>query len=170
MRIYKKQDVKKRFWSKVNIVGEDDCWEWQAGSRGLGYGAFKFEKKTIDAHRMVWFLVYGEFPDLLVCHSCDNPPCCNPKHLFLGTYQDNMDDAVRKNRLQTGDLNWSRRLPDKVRRGTKVLLAKLNEEKVLDIRIRLDKGESPSSIARIYNVDAGAIRSIRRKDSWAWVK
>jgi hypothetical protein len=162
--------VEERFWSKVNILGEDDCWEWQAGSRGEGYGAFKYERKTIDSHRFVWFLLYGEFPNLLVCHTCDNRKCCNPRHLFLGTYQDNVDDMISKNRHAFGDKNGFRTHPENVKRGTQVALAKLNEEKVIDIRKRIKDGESTISIARLYGVDGGAIRSIKRRDTWSWVK
>lgn len=79
----------------------DDCWVYVGPTKQGGYGRFSYGcggKKKL-AHRVAWELANGPIPDgLLVCHSCDNPPCCNPKHLFLGTHQDNKDDAVAKDR------------------------------------------------------------------------
>jgi hypothetical protein len=88
----------KRFFEKVEKT--DRCWEWTAGSRGNGYGAFKYNGKVIDSHRMSWIIHNGEIPDgLFVCHKCDNTKCVNPDHLFLGTNSDNMKDAYDKGRL-----------------------------------------------------------------------
>ena len=100
-------NLEERFWSKIDVRKKDDCWEWKRGSRGNGYGCFKYDGKVIDSHRMVWFLIYGEFPELLVCHTCDNRKCCNPNHLFLGTYKDNVDDMMEKGRhgAKKGELN-----------------------------------------------------------------
>jgi hypothetical protein len=65
-----------------------------------GYGSFGVsKKKSTQAHRFSWYLTNGEIPDgIYVCHKCDNPPCCNPKHLFLGTAKDNADDMRAKGR------------------------------------------------------------------------
>lgn len=93
-----------RFWSKVNKEPghgpNGDCWEWTA-STTLGYGHFVLEGKHMNASR-VSFKVSN--PEIIlstkdfVCHSCDNPPCCNPAHLFLGTHKENMQDMVSKGR------------------------------------------------------------------------
>ena len=84
----------QRFWVKVEKT--DSCWNWTAGSRGNGYGAFRYQGKVIDARRFVWFLIYGKFAEKLVCHSCDNKRCVNPAHLFEGSYSDNLKDAIVK--------------------------------------------------------------------------
>jgi len=94
------KETEERFWSKVNIGNKNDCWEWTAGTRGkkTGYGCFKYNGKVTDSHRMSWFITHGYFPENLVCHKCDNRLCCNPNHLFEGTYSDNMKDCVKKGR------------------------------------------------------------------------
>src|SRR4051812_130307 len=87
----------ERFWDKVNKDGE--CWEWIAGSRGRGYGAFKYKGKIHDAHRFSWYLTYGKWPSMWVLHKCDNRKCVKPEHLFEGTAKDNFQDAVSKGRM-----------------------------------------------------------------------
>lgn len=90
----------KRFWSKTKAVG--DCLEWQGSLRGTtGYGAFKHNGKTVDAHRMAYLLSKGEIPEtMLVCHTCDNRRCVKPEHLFLGSYKENYWDARVKGRIR----------------------------------------------------------------------
>lgn len=94
-------DPAERFWSFVAIRGEDDCWEYQ-GARmvKMPYGRFTIgPNNKILAHRMAWILANGSIPEgLHVLHSCDNPPCCNAKHLWLGTEADNNADKIAKGR------------------------------------------------------------------------
>jgi hypothetical protein len=79
---------------------KDDCWIWQGGKNKCGYGIFNYKDKCILAHRFSWMLYKGDIPeDLCVCHKCDIRNCQNPKHLWLGTHKDNMQDAVKKGRL-----------------------------------------------------------------------
>lgn len=85
-----------RFWEKV-AKGEG-CWEWQGASIPKGYGCITVDRRTVYAHRVSWLLAHGDPGDLHVLHSCDNPRCVRPEHLFLGTRSDNMQDMVRKDR------------------------------------------------------------------------
>ena len=88
-----------RFWDKVEVLGADECWEWTASLSGNGYGYFRLDGRMVNAHRVAYELSHGAIPDRLqVLHSCDNPPCCNPSHLFLGTHTDNMRDKGNKGR------------------------------------------------------------------------
>jgi hypothetical protein len=88
-----------RFWSKVDVKEPSECWEWQASGYPNGYGQFRLNKEQY-AHRVAWIITNGEMPkDMFVCHKCDNRKCVNPKHLFLGTHQDNMRDCSKKGRV-----------------------------------------------------------------------
>lgn len=87
-----------RFWPKVNVGSDDECWEWTAATWG-GYGQFGKSGRSYRSHRVAWVIDRGPIPPgLVVCHHCDNPPCCNPAHLFLGTIGDNNADRDAKGR------------------------------------------------------------------------
>lgn len=86
-----------RFWNKVTKT--ESCWIWNAATRN-GYGAFKARYVVWSAHRLSWEIHNGKIPDdREICHTCDNRLCVNPKHMFLGTRKDNMQDAVNKGRI-----------------------------------------------------------------------
>jgi hypothetical protein len=88
----------ERFWLRVNKNG-DDCWTWTGFKNELGYGLFSLDHKHVKAHRVSWMVANGKIPDgLCVLHSCDNPICVNPSHLFLGTMKDNTQDMLAKGR------------------------------------------------------------------------
>ena len=94
----------KRFWAKVTIKSEDECWIWFAGTSSKGYGSFAIDiGKSASAHKISWAMAYndGIMPDpkMHVMHSCDVKRCVNPKHLSLGTPKDNAQDALKKGRL-----------------------------------------------------------------------
>ena len=87
------------FWKSVDMGGPDECWDWQRAKTTAGYGSLVFNGNKTYSHRVAHESINGPITDSLhVLHSCDNPACCNPAHLSLGTNQDNIADSVRKGR------------------------------------------------------------------------
>jgi len=145
---------KIRFWSKVDIKGPNDCWLWTAGKL-RGYGSFWMHRKNNASHQIAWILTNGSYDaDLLVCHHCDNPPCCNPSHLFLGTSKDNMIDMTQKGRSGGSGI------------GENNAFSKLTEKEVLEIRTMLSKGRTQADVAQIYNVHPSCIGNIHHHRTW----
>lgn len=92
----------QRFMDKVEMIPFHECWEWMGG-KTRGYGRIAVGLKTMTTHRFSYITHNGDVPKgLHVLHSCDNPGCVNPKHLFLGTQKDNMDDMIKKGRGRYG--------------------------------------------------------------------
>lgn len=90
----------KKFWSYVDKSDKLGCWRWRGGISGDGYGSCLIGGKRLGAHRASYLIAHGDVPmGLCVCHHCDNPKCVRPDHLFIGTYKDNMQDAVNKGRF-----------------------------------------------------------------------
>lgn len=156
------------FWSRVDKG--IDCWVWTAKSRNSGgYGSFRYKGKQRSTHRIAYELTFGPIPaGMCVLHRCDNPPCCNPAHLFLGTVADNSADMVSKGRQATG-VSVSRRDMSTARRGSKHPDAKLTEASVREIRQRHESGESYYKLAERYGVQFGTIGKIVRREAWKHV-
>ena len=167
-----RKSLEERFWSKVSIDFEnvENCLEWTGKSRKRGgYGRFflireDLGKKNVSSNRMVWELVFGEIPDgMMVCHKCDNPPCCNPSHLFLGTAYENYHDAVKKGRISLSPAH----LVGLIKRvGMDVGSAKLTDEQVLDIREKHIQGLSNGLISRQFSVSQGTVSRIINRKLW----
>ncbi len=162
------EDPLTRFWRKVKISEPDDCWEWQAGKDELGYGMFWLGDRTIHASRALWILLYGPIDgDLAVCHSCDNPACCNPAHLWLGTARDNALDRTVKGRMPK-DRNYTN-MP----KGEHHHNSKLTEDLVRQIRQDYKPGYGNYFLrdtAKKYGVSQNVIWLVVTGRSWRHVK
>lgn len=157
------ESIISRFWSYVDTSGgPDSCWEWQRGKTSRGYGAWKpygTPGPSIPTHRMSWEITYGAIPEgMLVCHKCDNRPCCNPSHLFLGDHLANAKDRVQKGRSNVRDM-----------RGANHPRARLTEEKVCEIRVASAGGETLASIANRFAIAEQTAGHIVSRYRWKHV-
>ena len=157
--------LKKTLIELVNIVPYDifashiekteNCWLWKGRADKNGYGRFSYANNTVLTHRFSYAKHNGEFDDSLkVLHRCDNPPCLNPAHLFLGTQSANMQDMMQKKRYSKGSSRYN---------------AKLDETKVKLIKGLLKQGEKGTAIARNFGVDQSVISDIKRGIMWRHV-
>jgi hypothetical protein len=153
------KSLRERLWEKVNILSGVDCWEWQ-GSRHhqWRYGHFKLNGKTVAAHRVAWEITNGDIPKgLVVCHVCDNPPCCNPNHLFLGTVAENNLDKKNKGRQDE--------------KGEKNGRAILTEQSVIQIRkLHKEYGYSFAKLGRLFGLNPVSISYAVKGKNWSHVK
>lgn len=151
--------IETRFWSKVAITPDvDKCWEWQAGLNEYGYGSISDRPKLKKAHRVAWELTYGAIPDgLQVLHKCDNRKCCNPRHLFLGTHLNNMEDMVKKGR-QSAPI------------GEQNAKHKLTKSQVIEIRQRyVEGGISITKLGNEYGITRQSTSAIVLRRTWKHV-
>ena len=154
---------RQRFFEKVDIGEIGDCWIWMAQVNLDGYGRFKSNGRMVLAHRYAYEMFVGPIPAEYPCvlHDCDVPACVNPRHLHVGTHQDNMRELVERNRCWRGSKGQS--LPGE-RNGRAVL----TEEDVHDIR-RLSNSLTQRQIASIFHVSHVCIGSVLRGPSWSTV-
>ena len=149
-------DHEKRFYSRIKKPEGSDCWVWQGKPNADGYGTFVINCKFMLAHRYSFILHNGDaaLGDLCVCHTCDNPSCVNPEHLFAGSHKENMVDMISKGRGADT-------------RGAKNGRAKLSEVEVRQIRELAAKGElTHRAIGAIFGVSHAVVGSIAKRKSW----
>ena len=174
--------IQARFWSKVNkngplpdqsnphYFGLDRCWTWMAGKCSKGYGAFCINGKQYGSHRVSLAISGVNTDGFCSLHSCDNPACVNPQHLRAGTNDENMADGVLRARFALGDKNGSRKYPEKRPRGESSAVAKLNNEKVREMRSRYAEKKVPyRAISSHFGVDCATARSVILRHTWKHV-
>lgn len=158
--------LSERFWRHVNKRSADECWEWRGHKLKTGYGTFNLNasranRECTTAQRVAWHLTNGEIPQGKdICHRCDNPPCVNPAHLWVGTPKENTHDMIRKDRHRSG---W---VP-----GEKNGQSILTESDVLKIREHhSNDAYSRNELASIFGVSESAIKKVCYGYTWKHLK
>jgi hypothetical protein len=141
---------KIRFYQKINHNGPNGCWTWEASKKEDGYGRFKFNGKDHRAHRFMYELEHNhKVPkDIHVCHTCDNPSCVNPSHLFLGDNSINMRDMVSKGRNVKN-------------------IRKLTLKDAKEIKEMLEKGKTRREISEVFGINKTYVSDIKHGRRWA---
>lgn len=135
-----------------NVKKTNGCWEWTRGKTSAGYGAVWWGGKTEAAHRLSYRLHRGPIPEgMYVCHSCDNPACVNPDHLWLGSLQDNHKDMMLKEREY---------------RGSQHHTTQITEDDVVAMRNLRASGMTPTEIANIYGLKRPMVSHICTGRNW----
>lgn len=161
-----------RYFEKVEVRGDDDCWPWLAFRTFEGYGVIGIGdgSKLVPAHRMALFLETGQWPEKgqVVMHSCDHPWCQNPRHLSIGTDADNMRDRDRKGRSATGVRHGSQTHPESNHGllGEEHHQAKLTADNVREIRASYLVAETQAELAKRFGVHQNQISRIVNRQSW----
>ena len=147
--------LEERFWNKVNKNGTycerlgSKCWLWmghKTGGKYGGYGLILKNGKNISTHRLSWTLANGTIPESIkILHKCDNPPCCNPDHLYPGTDLENAQDRDIRGRNGHAKLTW---------------------EKVDKIRKMQDNGIPPKELSTIFGVTCADLSDIKNYKIW----
>lgn len=154
----KRKTPAERFAGKVDKRGPDECWPWKPPKHRSGHGEFFVspERGKVRAHSFALELATGVPcpPGREACHRCDNPPCCNPAHIYYGTRQDNVNDMVQHGRALLGTAHPN---------------AKLTETQVLEMRQRRAAGTPQRQLAADYGVSAAYVSTIVNGLVWSHV-
>lgn len=149
-----------RYQAKVGRAGLNECWSWLACVSSSGYGCIGYKKKMLTASRVAWELEHGPIPGgLVVCHKCDNPRCCNPHHLFLGTQHQNILDSASKGRHR------SKTRPDEGC-GANHHHANLNEWSACGVLARRLMGAPIKEVAEEHGITTSTVSKIALGQCW----
>lgn len=153
----KKENITARLYKNIYKNPENGCWEWMGYLSKFGHGRIGYRDKVYLTHRISYELNKGIIPEeMLVCHTCDNPKCVNPEHLFLGTQKDNLQDAFDKDRLY--------KIP--AMPGENNPMAKITNEEAKKIRSELKQGFTGAYLAKKYNVSTTHISRIKLRKTY----
>lgn len=151
--IEKKEKIKIYFYEKV--IKKKGCWGWNGYVDKNGYTQIHAGKTLVKGHRVSYEIHKGEIPEgKLVCHSCDNPTCTNPDHLWLGTNIQNSQDAQLKKRMSFGENRWN---------------SKLKKENINEIRKLISLGVSVAHLSRLFEVSYMTIKNVKIGKTWKHV-
>lgn len=166
MKSAPRTDAVERLLSKL-VPKPNGCWEWSGWRQPSGHGQAFFLGRLMPAHRAVFMALNRLFdlhPDQVVRHKCDNPPCCNPDHLCLGTHSDNMSDCVERKR----HVSFTKR--ESYLKGEQCHRAKLSTSDVLNIKRLIATGVSCQQISQHYPITASGVSKIKFGKSWPHVR
>jgi Autographiviridae endonuclease len=174
------QQQSRHYWKHV-VIKESGCWEWDGPVLTKGYGAVTCTGRVQSAHRVSYRIHVGPIPNgLWVLHHCDNPPCSNPEHLYLGGPKENSRDMALRGRSVKGrsiphptiggDNHYLRRHPEKIKRGSQKSTSKLTEDDVIQIRHLYATGTYRQvDLASTYGVTQEVISSVVLRKTWRHV-
>ncbi len=158
--MHTRKSIDERFHEKYEIVEPGGCWVWMGSINSNGYGGIRAASLTdggrsdIGAHRLSWMIHHGPIPPgICILHKCDNPPCVNPEHLWLGTYADNTADRVAKGRSGSASGESNGR-------------AKLTDDQVAEIRV-IGRSMFQREIGKLFDVDQSLISLILNNKRWS---
>lgn len=163
-----RQSVIDRFEKKFSKGAPEECWNWNASCSGGRYGAFTVDGKQRGAHCVSHEIYVGEVPDgKLVCHSCDNPKCVNPSHLFIGTPLDNMQDKLIKGRHSNGakhaaTFKDSPLFKGALKYGENHHQSKLTDDQRREIVANIANGMTQRAIAKLYGITQSMVSVIKK--------
>ena len=161
----------QRFFDKVEFT--DTCWIWKGKPDKDGYGRFRLNGKKRGAHCISWEVRHGPIPDgFMPCHNCpggDRRACVNWDHLWLGTTQDNIADAVLKGRMAKGKRNGKYTHPERTPRGEVHGKCRYSEDVVLKVDEALRAGFSSREVSEQFGLPKATVSMIKGGYTWSWL-
>lgn len=161
----------RRFWTRVDVRGENECWEWKAGKFDNGYGSFGTKRGTYRAHRVAWQIANRRPPreGYSIAHApviCHNRACCNPAHLSEKTLTENMADKKLDGTLQCGKRNGRYTKPESTARGEKNAAAKITTSDAPKIKELRKQGVIARIVANMFGLGISQVYRIEKGESW----